>query len=407
MRLDRSWNLLYAATFALPAILLFASVRTFREMDAQREVYLRDRIASIAGRLESASARNEPLEGAIASLVESEPHLRNLRIISRSASEQPPELAAIWSGRELFHTEFAEHDGVRVYRAYVPFHVRDDMSVAQIDLDRAASDFLVVHARHNVIISVAGGLALLLISVYSIWAARRTAALERRQLELQHLAQLGTMSAVLAHEIRNPLGTIKGFAQLALEQNGVEMDPLLTPIVDQAKRLEGLVNDLLIYGRPPSPSLRPVRWAEIADRIQSHGRRLAEGRTVTLNVSKDEISFETDPNLLEQVLANLVRNAIDAVDGVPGGRVDVNAVASGNELAVTVRDNGPGIPEGDAEKIRQPFFTTKAFGTGLGLPISVRLTEALGGTFDIRSVGTGGTVATVRLPAKDEQWKRF
>lgn len=399
---SRSSTLLYAAVFALPAVLLFASVRTFREMDAQREVYLRDRVAGIAGRLEAAGAANEPLDRAIASLAEGEPHLLDLRVTSRSDTDREPGLEEVWSGRELFHTEFAQHNGIRVYRAYVPFHVRGQMTVARIDFDVAASDFLVVHARHNIIISLVGGVVLVLISLYSIWAARRTAALERRQLELQHLAQLGTMSAVLAHEIRNPLGTIKGFAQLALEQGGAAVEPLLTPVVEQTNRLEALVNDLLVYGRPPSPAPRQVRWAEIAERLDSHCRRLTAGKNVGVVVSDSEIDFETDPNLLEHILVNLVRNSIDAVDGISGGCVEVEAFTEGGAVVVGVRDNGPGIPDGTAARICEPFFTTKAFGTGLGLPISIRLTEALGGTFDIRGRDEGGTVATVRLPAKDE-----
>lgn len=401
MRANRSWALLYLATFALPAILLFASVRTFREMDAQREVYLRDRVAGIAGRLDSAGAQNEPIEATIVSLAEGEPYLRDLKVFTEPGGQPNPGLEAVWHGRELFHTEFQKQGGVREYRAYVPFHVRGEMRVARIDLDAAASDFLVVHARHNVITSIAGGLVLVLVSVFSIWSARRTAALERRQLELSHLAQLGTMSAVLAHEIRNPLGTIKGFAQLALEQAGDRVKPLLHPVVEQTRRLEALVNDLLVYGRPPSPTPRAVNWSEIAAGIEAHGRRLTEGRTVQLVMGgADDLRLETDPNLLEHILVNLIRNAADAVDGVPDGRVEIGASAHGGAVTIAVRDNGPGVAESDIEKIRQPFYTTKAFGTGLGLPISTRLTEALGGSFDIRKAETGGTVATVTLPLK-------
>lgn len=400
MKTSRSWNLLYAATFALPLILAFASVRTFREMDAQREVYLRDRAAGVAGRLDAAGAQDGPIEAAIASLAESEPHLRDLKVLTRGADGRNPELEAVWDGRELFHTDFVWQGGARVYRAFVPFHVHGEMRVAQIDLDRSASDFLVVHARHNVIISVVGGVALLLISLYSIYAARRTAALERRQLELQHLARLGAMSAVLAHEIRNPLGTIKGFAQLALEQASGGLTALLTPITEQTRRLETLVNDLLVYGRPPSPSPRKVAWAEIAARLTAHGSRLTEGRVARLNVAGADIQLQTDPDLLEHILVNLTRNALDAVDGLPDGCVLIDAALRDGGVTVAVRDNGPGVPDAEIPKIREPFYTTKASGTGLGLPISIRLTHALGGVFDIHNDEAGGTVATVTLPAE-------
>ncbi len=257
-----------------------------------------------------------------------------------------------------------------------------------------------MHARHNVIISVVGGVALLLISLYSIYAARRTAALERRQLELQHLARLGAMSAVLAHEIRNPLGTIKGFAQLALEQACGGLTALLTPIIEQTRRLETLVNDLLVYGRPPSPSPRKVAWAEIATRLTAHGNRLTEGRATRLNVAGADIQLQTDPDLLEHILVNLTRNAVDAVDGLPDGCVLIDVAPRDGGVTVAVRDNGPGVPDAEIPKIREPFYTTKASGTGLGLPISIRLTHALGGVFDIHNDEAGGTVATVTLPAE-------
>lgn len=401
MRAGGSRNLLlYAAAFAMPAVLLFSSVRIFRELDAQREVYLRERVARIAGLLESATSQNEPIQDAVASIAETEPYLANLKITSRPAEGENPGLDAVWSGRELFHTEFVEAGGTRMYRAYVPFHSNGSMNVAQIDMAASASDFLVTHARHNVIISLATGVALILLSLYSIWAARRTAALERKQLELQHLARLGTMSAVLAHEIRNPLGTIKGFTQLALEQGGTALTALLTPVLEQTRRLEALVSDLLVYGRPPSPAPRPTRWPDIAAQIEADARRIAGDRSIRFQVSKPDIALETDPDLIEHILVNLVRNAMDAVDSAPDGEVRISAEASGGEIEISVRDNGPGIPESDLAKVHEPFYTTKAFGTGLGLPISARLAKALHGSFDIRAASPRGTVASVRLPVK-------
>jgi two-component system sensor histidine kinase HydH len=398
MRPATSRRILYAATFALPAVLLFSSVRTFRELDAQREVYLRERAADLASRLEGASARSEPLDGTILSLGDSEPHLRDLKVTSRPENEEEdPALHAVWSGRELFHTQFVDFHGTQIYRAYVPFHAAGVMHVAQIDLDGEAADFLVVHARHNVIISLLGGIVLIVISLYAIWAAQRAAVLERKQLELQHLAHLGTMSAVLAHEIRNPLGTIKGFAQLAIEQQRTTVEPLLAPVLAQISRLECLVDDLLVYGRPPTPALRPVRWTAVAENIEMHGRRLAGERPVQFTVAKADIEFETDPNLLEHILVNLVRNAMDAVEKSPDGRVDVTVKEHSGSVELTVRDNGPGIPACDVKRVREPFYTTKAFGTGLGIPISMRLTEALLGVFDLQPATPHGTVATLRF----------
>jgi two-component system sensor histidine kinase HydH len=398
MRFAGSRILLYAATFAMPAVLLFSAIRTFRELDAQREVYLRERAARIAGRLEAASAQNQPLESAVASLIEDEPHLRDLRIFSNPPEDGNSALEAVWSGRVLFHTGFVSAGDRGVYRAYVPFHAGGVMHVAQIDVDSAAADFLAVHGRHNVMIATASGIALILLSLYSIWASRRSALLERRQLEMQHMAHLGTMAAVLAHEIRNPLGSIKGFTQLALERGG---DPsLLAPVVDQTQRLESLVNDLLVYGRPPSPSIRTVQWPEFAARIETQARRIAASRGVQISIDRPRVSLATDPDLLEQILINLIRNAVEAAESVQDPRVHITAELDGGHVELAVRDNGPGIDESTRGKVLEPFFTTKAFGTGLGLPVSARLTKALGGAFRLGPSNGGGAIASLRLPAK-------
>lgn len=395
-RAQASRYVLYAAVLVMPAILLFSSVRTFYEIDAQREVYLRELAAAVAARLETIDSTHEPLDRVIASISEEQSYLRDLKVINPGDSS--PALAALWAGRELFRTEFVNSGAARIYRAYVPFHSAGVMNIAQIDLDPAAADFLTVHARHNVLFSMAGGVALIAISIYAIWTARRSAALELKQVQMAHLARLGTMSAVLAHEIRNPLGTIKGFAQLALERARSDSTPLLTPILGQTLRLENLVNDLLAYGRPPSPSFRTVHWPDLAQRIDAHAGTLAGDRPLRTNVERPEIELETDAALVEQIVLNLLRNAIDAVG--ENGKITVAARRTGRSVEISVRDNGPGIPVSDRAKIGEPFFTTKASGTGLGLPISLRLAEALGGTLDIQNAEPAGVVATLRLPGK-------
>jgi len=143
-----------------------------------------------------------------------------------------------------------------------------------------------------------------------------------------------------------------------------------------------------------------VRWAEFAARIDAAARRLTEGRNTSIEISRNNVDFETDPNLLEQILVNLLRNAVDAVDGQPIARIQVDVEPKVNRLWIAVGDNGPGISEENRTKIKQPFFTTKAFGTGLGLPISIRLAEALQGGLELRAGENRGTVASLWLPLK-------
>lgn len=393
--------LLPLITVALPAILLITAVRTLRELDEQKSVYLRVRAATLAGRLETLPPGES--EDALEVLAAEEPGLIDLELLDRPESGKMGSLAPLWNGQELFRAGFPGGAGGRVFRAWVPFHSGDRLRLARIDLDAGIADFLVVHAHHNVIVASVGGLVLVLLSLYAVWSARRTAALELRQLELEHLAHIGKMSAVLAHEIRNPLGTIKGFVQLAAERAGASVNSLLEPVLAETTRLENLVNDLLLYGRPPSPDFRPSRWSEIRDPLLADAAALIAGRGIRFETAGQDGEWQTDPGLLRQALLNLIRNAVEAAADSEGAEVRLEFERDGSAVVISVRDNGPGIPDEVRARLFEPFFTTKAFGTGLGLSITRRLAGSLGGTFDLKPSRPRGAVAVLRFPARPKQ----
>jgi two-component system sensor histidine kinase HydH len=391
--------MLLVAVLALPLVLLVSSLGTFRQLDEQRTVYLRARAGVVADRLESAALRSFEAADLYRVLAEEEPALIEIQIISRGdPAAQAPYLDLLWSARQLYLTRFVESAGRSLFRTWVPFHRGGQLHIVRIDLDAAAADFLLAHARRNIAWSVTGGFVLVLLSLYAVWSASRNARLERRQLALEHLAQIGRMGAVLAHEIRNPLGTIKGFAQLAQEKNYADLDPLLAPILDESARLENLVNDLLLYARPPAPALRDVAWKEIEEEVAADAVRVIGARAIGFTADGPLFTLHTDPNLLKQILRNLVRNAIDAVSGAPGAGIRLAVSLSRRGAAVSVTDNGPGIPAEIRARLFEPFFTTKASGTGLGLSICRTLATALGGRIDVRRVPSGGTAAVVELP---------
>ncbi|MCC7175288.1 MAG: hypothetical protein IT159_08840 [Bryobacterales bacterium] len=387
------------AMAALPLVLLFSSIRTLAELDRQRTVFLRNRAAATVGRLETAP-RGIGVPALVERLSEDEPALAGIAILAR---EDPgagaPALTPLWEGREMFRTEVLREGGAELFRAYVPFQSENGLRIARIDLDAGAADFLVTHARHNVIIASLSGLVLVSLSLYAVWAYRRAARLEVRQLELQHLAQLGEMSAVLAHEIRNPLGTIKGFAQLLGEQAGEGARGPLDLILDEVRRLENLVGDLLLYGRPPAPEIRPVRWTETLAPLRAHAEHLLASRDARFVADEPRIEWDTDPRLLQHALVNLLRNAAEAVGDRPGGevRLEVRRPGSGG-LEIAVADNGPGISEDARGKLFQPFFTTRPFGTGLGLSIARSFARSLGGELALSNSALGGVRAVLRFP---------
>lgn len=390
--------LLPVVIVALPLVLLLSSVRTFQELDEQKVVYLRTRVAMLAARLENVPI-SETGTLVFEQLGKDEPSLIGLELIERGKAGDERRLQPIWNGQELFRAGFTGDSQEPVYRAYVPFHSDTGLRIARIDLDGRAADFLVAHARHNVIVASLGAIVLVMVSSYGIWAARRTAQFKIRQLELEHLAHMGKMAAVLAHEIRNPLGTIKGFAQLAGEKADAPLRQLLEPILGETERLEGLVHDLLLYGRPPAPSVRIAKWEETLGPLRAHARQIIGTRDIRFVPDDPKLEWNTDPHLLQEALLNLVRNAADAIGDVAGGEVRLEIRSHRPQgLILSVIDNGPGLSEIAQSRLFEPFFTTKAFGTGLGLAITRRLAQSLGGELSMNPGHPHGTEAILHFP---------
>ena len=387
--------LLAASTILCAAALVFSAIRTYQELHAQRAVFLRSRVASLAAHLETIPP-SVPESQWQQILVEEEESLTGLAILDRPSS--PDSLAPLWDGRELFRTESLSTP-VPTLRAYVPFH-HGGLHIARIDIAESAADFLVEHARHHLWFVALGGLLIVGLTVLTVRNADRAALAERRHLELQHLATLGEMSASLAHEIRNPLGTIKGFAQLLAEKLNGAHAALVTPILSETTRLEDLVKDLLLYGRPALPDFQSVHTTQIEATLRQHAQHLIDTTTIQFQTTVHPFSLETDPQLLEQLLLNLLRNSIEAVRPQPAGLVNLEITATADCAILRLLDNGPGLSEEARRRLFEPFYTSKASGTGLGLSISRKLAESLGGHLSLDPRPTGGLSAEILLPLR-------
>ncbi len=383
-----------AAAIVLPVVLLLSALQTFRSLANLRADLLRNRAASLAARLEA----QPPSEDQWEVLAEVEPALLDFQVFSRRSPAPDPTAQAILDGKELFAVERLKRERTAVFRAYIPFHREGETLVARIDLDESAADSILVHARRNVIVATISGISIILMALLLIRSTRKRAQLERAQLQMEHLAHLGRMAAVLAHEIRNPLGTVKGFVQLALEKADSAVKPLLEPVLAETARMEALVRDLLLYGRAPSPNMRTVQWDEIRSRIEAATRTMVAGKSIRFQVEDGDGALYLDPDLAGYILVNLVRNSIEAMGDRPGSISVRKENLTDGKVVIAVSDDGPGIPEEALSRLFEPFFTTKATGTGLGLPIAKKLAEALGGRLEIRNRPEGGVEARLTLP---------
>jgi two-component system sensor kinase FixL len=222
--------------------------------------------------------------------------------------------------------------------------------------------------------------------------------IEQQLGEQQSLAKIGEMAAVLAHEIRNPLAGIRGAMQvMASRHDPASKEGMVTrEIIARVDTLSELMQDLLLYARPPKPRPAPVDLERLILTIVDLLSRDPEVSGVRVTVAGSAPHVRADAELLKIVFQNLLINGAHAMTG--RGELRVQLGASGQLSSVAFADSGPGIPLEIRDKIFTPFFTTKVRGTGLGLPTAKRLVEAQGGSIAIECPPTGGTTVTVHLP---------
>ena len=223
-------------------------------------------------------------------------------------------------------------------------------------------------------------------------------AAEDTLVQHEALAKVGEMAAVVAHEVRNPLAGIKGVMQVlvARRPEGDADVPVMNDIVARIDSLSELVNDLMLFARPRAPRPIELRLQPIVAEAITLVRRDPAGVSVQIEVEAADATIKADVELLRAALLNLLLNAAQAVG--ERGTIQVRTTISSEHAIIEIRDDGPGIPAALHDRVLEPFFTTKARGGGLGLPIAKRSAELHGGSLTLSSPDTGGTVATLTLP---------
>ncbi len=321
--------------------------------------------------------------------------------------------------------------GEEVYELTMPFHVpsggpggttdarQPRFRILRLALHTAPARQIVHQAQAQVTFVGLLVLVLLSLSVWQIHTLRRYLTLQEEAARQERLAALGGMAAVLAHEIRNPLGAIKGLAQFLGEKRASDatQTEMTQTIATEATRLERLVNDLLTYARPRPPELQPTDLPATLREVIALAQPAADaaGVEVRLEVNDGPPKVIADPEQMKQLFGNLVLNALQAMP--KGGALTITAktqgLQSGNKVSlpasplpmhdglsveISVEDTGPGIPQADLPRIFEPFYTTRTKGTGLGLAICRQIVEAHGGTIRVARTGPAGTAIEVTLP---------
>jgi two-component system NtrC family sensor kinase len=232
-----------------------------------------------------------------------------------------------------------------------------------------------------------------------------TSQLRERTAELvqsEKLSAVGQLAAGIAHDVKNPLAIIKGMAEEMQEENQGNSDMIeyLQLIRDNADRANTIISDLMKFSRQSESEMQHLN---IIDTLNSSVRLtefMARKNNVAVEVvaTQNRIMLNFDPTQIEQVLINLIQNAIQAMDA--GGKITLRAGTIGPWAVLEVQDTGKGIPQENLQRIFDPFFTTKPVGegTGLGLSVSYGIIKKHEGDIKVKSTIGVGTIFTIRLP---------
>ena len=242
-------------------------------------------------------------------------------------------------------------------------------------------------------------------------ADREKQMMNKQVVETGKLASVGELAAGIAHEINNPVAIMveeAGWIEDLLEdeefqesENLNEFTRALEQIRTQGRRCKEITHKLLHFARKTDSRIQEVQMNDLIEELVALSAQKAKYSNVTINTAlqKDLPALQVSETEVQQVFLNLINNALDAMEK-KGGVIDVTTLMEGDNIAVQVADNGPGIPEANLARIFDPFFTTKPVGkgTGLGLSICYGIIKKMGGEIDVHSVMGVGTTFRVLIP---------
>jgi PAS domain S-box-containing protein len=215
----------------------------------------------------------------------------------------------------------------------------------------------------------------------------------------EHFAALGEMSAGIAHEFKNSLATIVGYAQMSTTETDVEtLHNYAREVHKESQALSRMVTDFLNFARPVKTTITDVDLIDLLRSTMADLRNLRPGNYEMQFHSSGDAVIPCDQTLMRQSFLNLLINAVEALEGTGAISVSVDSMPDGHSVRVLIDDTGRGIPGDVMPKIFLPFYTTKAHGTGLGLSLVQKIVLAHNGRIEVQNIDTGGTRFTITLP---------
>lgn len=393
----------------LTSALSWFAVRNYRTAGPIAEENLRGLALTMAAAMEGVASRDPSLK-SLASFRTSEVAYAALisprgEILFHSNPDLIGSIAAdrryqtVLTAGNLHEERIRLGTGESVYEFQTPFHLSGSACVLRLALHTWRSEAVMRRAGQGAailfsLLVVGWGLGLTV-----FWLLRRQEAQNRLLAHRNELARLGEVGAVLAHEVRNPLAGIKGYGQLLEERlpDGRERG-FAALIVSEARRLEELVGDILLYTRSTPAAAGPCFVAAVSGSVlELLAPQLDECGVKVICDLEADLSVLCPEEGLRRVLLNLVTNALQASprDGI----VTITGRRVSEWIEIDVADHGPGIPQEMRPVLFEPFRTSKARGAGLGLAVCKKIIDDCGGSISAGDAPEGGALFVVRLPA--------
>ena len=227
----------------------------------------------------------------------------------------------------------------------------------------------------------------------------------------EKFAAMGEMAANIAHEVRNPLGSIELFASLLLKNLAENKDrERVVQIISSVKNVDNKISNLLLFTRLPSPQMKVMHLHRILKEVIDFSEQIIEqaGTDLSVRLAANDILIQADAEMIKQVFLNIILNAQQAMPD--GGKLSIITRLAPKSLLephekiaeIIFQDAGPGIPPGDISRIFDPFFSTRENGSGLGLAIVHNIVSEHNGSISVENAPAGGMIVNISLPAVPE-----
>ncbi|MCU4138663.1 MAG: Signal transduction histidine kinase [Thermodesulfobacteria bacterium] len=268
--------------------------------------------------------------------------------------------------------------------------------ILRIALHTYPAEIIIKRAQIYAGIKIGASIGLILFGILGTLLIKKV---EKMQMKLKELESISIMTKILAHEIRNPLGSIKGFSQYLLNKVEEKFKDPLKIIFNETLRIERLTDELLLYTNPVKITIAEFSLKELLEEILIVFKNDYPEITFQLNFNQ-EIKLKSDKDKLKEIIINLLQNAVDAVLETSKDQkiIELNIEKRENKIKFEIVDNGIGMDEETLIKAMEPFFSTKPKGSGLGLAIVKKLCEALNIRFKINSKKGEGTRICLIIP---------